>query len=126
MTRRYTKEDYVKLCEWWKGWDWQPVPEKHLPELGVVADECVAGFLYFKDSPIAWVEWVVSDPTVEKEVRRKALHEVLEEISKLAKENGALVLYTSTNKASYEETLKSHGFLVGDTNVTQLFKFLGE
>jgi hypothetical protein len=114
------ENDYPMLTEWWKGWNWPPVPLECLPKLGLIVGDCAAGFLYESDSNIAWLEWIISDPTAEKIMRSRAVDAVIGALWVQARARGFKKLFTSTNSPSLEKRLESRGFQVTDRNVTFL------
>ncbi len=103
MKVRWLKEeDYPILVEWWKFWRFFPPTQEILPSNGlsglVVTDEnnCMicAGFLYATNSPIAWIEFIVSNPSVkDKKIRKESLTFLIQELSNLAKKNNFKVIY---------------------------------
>lgn len=124
MIRDYTKEDYATLCEWWKSKDFTPPPEELLPATGYVCNEIAAGFLYLTNSPIAWAEWIVGNPEVDKEARSIALDELINHVCCAAKKAGSIVVFSSSNNAHFMKRLTTLGFVVGDTDTAQLFRRL--
>lgn len=128
--REYKSEDYVMLTKWWQAWDWQQVPEKCLPSLGLIvtdlSDEPIcACFLYQTDSSICWIEWIVSNPEVPKGLRREALDLLLKELKLKAKRLGFKQIFTSTDRESLKVRLVDQGFLVTDKKVDFLICPLG-
>jgi hypothetical protein len=78
--RWISNDDYATLVEWWKFWRFVPPTQEILPNNGlsglVVTDEndnmICAGFLYATNSPIAWIEFIVSNPNVkDKKIRKE-------------------------------------------------------
>lgn len=65
--------DYPKLQLWWAAHGWEAIPPDHLPEVGFVVDDIVAGFVYKTDSAFCWLEFVISNPETEASERSKAL-----------------------------------------------------
>lgn len=122
--REYTPNDYSMLCSWWNTHKFPPPPEAIFPQVGVIIDECAAGFLYQTDSAIAWVEWIVVDPVCDKIKRRQALDLLIDELSALAKNKGFKVIFTSVEHEGLMDRLKTKGFAIGDTKVTQMFRSL--
>lgn len=123
------KEDYPILAEWWKSYKkWRPVNKLLLPDIGTAVtwneNLAAAGFLYTTNSKIAWIEWVVADPSLDKNTRKNAVIEVLEALTKKAKAAGAAVIYTNIdqNFESYKTTLKENGFMEAERNSMNLWK----
>jgi len=114
--------DREMLVGWWKKHDFPPPPERYLPQVGIIVDECAAGWLYETGTPLAWVEWVVGDPDCDKLKRRQALGGLLVTLLQIAKTKGITDIFTSSNHPGWIETLKENGFIVADNNVTQLIR----
>lgn len=127
-TRIYKPEDYETLASWWdKHPQWKPVPEEWLPKVGFVVDSdgspICAGFLYFTNSTIAWLEYIVSDPDSDKETRSEAVDVLINQLTTQAIKVGFKVHFTSVGNPAFQKRLvEKHQYEVGDTNVTQLFR----
>ena len=125
MVRRYVPTDYSDLERWWKDWHWDPIPQTMLPEVGFIVPDGAAAFLYKTDSPICWMEWLVSNKGLRFDERDKAVDDVVSACLTEALKLGAAAVFTSTVKMTLQHRLMKHGFKVGDTNVTQLIHKLG-
>jgi poly-gamma-glutamate capsule biosynthesis protein CapA/YwtB (metallophosphatase superfamily) len=88
MIRAFKKEDIQTVNEWEKAWGLNPSALDHYPETGFIVEEVCAGFLYKTDSSICFIDGYISNPKTEKEIRKKALDLVTEEIFKAGKEMG--------------------------------------
>lgn len=121
------KDHYHVLCDWWSGHHWPVVPIEMLPSTGIVAsvgDEMVAaGFLYLTDSSVAWIEWLVTNPSASLKSRLRGLDHVVARLTEEAYAGTRRVIFTSSNNEGLINRLKNHGFQVGDTNTTQLLHF---
>lgn len=127
--RFVTEYDLQKvLIPWWSAWKFPVPPVKCLPERGViVSDEegdLYGGFLYLTDGRIGWMEWVVSNKGASVKRRRGALQYLVEVLSKMAKEEGMVLLFTSTVLGGFRNSLNKCGFMPGDSGMYQLIKSL--
>ena len=68
------KEDYEELCSWWERWDWPILSKDMLPGEGtggiMVSKNnvnIVAGFLYWSNSDLVWLDWIISNPDYKDE-----------------------------------------------------------
>lgn len=93
-----------------------------LPLTGFIVENTAVGFLYKSDSSICWIEWLVSNSKVDKEIRSAALDLVIDNLLSEAKAWGAKAVFTSVDNPKLLERYKKHGFQVSDTNVTHLIK----
>lgn len=131
-TRLYTKEDYETLKGFWsqyKDWETSPVPETVLPPYGCVVEVdnkiVSAGFLYeTKGHGCSWMEWVVADPKANKELRDKSLDLLIDTINSHAKNEGYQFVFTCVMHPKLMERYERHGFMKGDSNMTNMIKRL--
>jgi len=126
MVRRYEPKDYPMIKKWWEAWGLPAVFDFLLPPVGLIANDRACVFIYQTDSPIVWVEWLVSDKEVPFELRNEAIDEVLKEAEVVVLGLGKTVIFSTTDKHSLRVRLVSHGYAIGDTNVTHLTKNIRE
>jgi hypothetical protein len=133
--RWISNDDYATLVEWWKFWRFFPPTQDILPNNGlsglVVTDEndnmICAGFLYATNSPIAWIEFIVSNPEVkDKKVRKESLTFLIEELTNLAKENNFKVIYSSLKNENLMNKYLECGFKKAGINTTEMIKSIWE
>lgn len=127
--RYVSREDYNGvLTRWWGEWEFPAPPVECLPERGIVVSDkqgdLYAGFLYLTDGGIGWIEWVVSDRKATPARKRGALEYLTGLLSGMAREEGMLLVFTSTNRPGFVNGLKKCGFVPGDSNMHQLVKGL--
>lgn len=122
--------DYDKLCQWWKWWRFSAPPKDTLPHEGkggiMVSRDGVdvcAGFIYFTNSPICWIEFIVSNPEV-KENRKEAITFLISELCVLAKRAGVKIAYTSLKSQSLINNYSECEFIIGSSNCTEMIKVL--
>lgn len=126
-TRIVTEDDYNNiLCGWWKDWRWTPPPFDFLPKTGVIVskdgiDVC-AGFIYFTNSKVAWLEFIVSNFNYKEKDRGEIINFTINILSELAKDNGFDYLYASLKNKSLIERYKQNGFKQGDSNCQEMIK----
>lgn len=126
-TRLWTKDDYPLFVDWWKAWDFPPVAIEMLPPCGVVVthkDKPVAATWVYSmyQTPIAWMEWIISDKSAPKELRGEAVNRCIDTALFSAKMIGHSVVFTSVKNQVLQGRLEKHGFVSGDTGVTQMIK----
>ena len=134
-SRWISNDDYSILVEWWKFWRFFPPTQDILPNNGlsglVITDEndnmICAGFLYATNSPIAWIEFIVSNPNVkDKKVRKESLTFLIQELTNLAKENNFKVIYSSLKNENLMNKYLECGFKKAGTNTTEMIKSIWE
>lgn len=128
MKTRIVKEDDYNniLCGWWKDWRWTPPPFDFLPKTGVIVskdgvDVC-AGFIYFTNSKVAWLEFIVSNFNYREKDRGEIINFTINILSELAKDNGFNYLYASLKNKSLIERYKENGFEQGDSNCQEMIR----
>jgi hypothetical protein len=114
--------DYQTVCGWWEAHGWPQLPTNLLPANGFIVEGLCAGFLYKTDSAFAILEFVVGNPSSDKIERGEALKVLIERAIESAREQGALVVFTSTEHPSLIEHYQTRGFVVTDKNMTNLVR----
>lgn len=122
--------DYETLCKWWKWWRFSAPPKDALPHNGkggiMVSRDGVdvcAGFIYFTNSTMCWIEFIVSNPEV-KENRKEVITFLINELCVLAKRAGVKVAYTSLKSPSLINNFSECEFITGSSNCTEMIKVL--
>jgi hypothetical protein len=113
---------YARLSKWWVGHGWTPPPLEILPPAHVVT-KYAAGFVYVSH-PVAWLEWLVTDPGAPVQARAKGILKVIRDLQTIATTGGAKWCFTSTNRPALVTVFERCGFIVGDRDATQLVKCL--
>jgi hypothetical protein len=125
-TRNYNTYHHSMLTEWWIAHKWSPIPGSMLPPNGsVIYDDATpvcAGFIYKTDSDIAWMEFIVSNPSSTKEQRTEALPALIADLTLKAKALGAKCIFTSCQSNSLIAKHIDQGFVKSDEGMTNLVK----
>lgn len=135
-SRWLNTDDYDTLVDWWKFWRFYPPTREILPDNGLSGVMIVdsetqtlicAGFLYYTNSPIAWIEFIVSNPDVkDKKIREESLVKLINDLSYLAKENNRTVIYSSLKNQNLMNKYLKCGFIQGGSNTTEMIKSIWE
>jgi hypothetical protein len=125
--RKVTTEDYNNiLLKWWKEWGWETPPTVDMLPKGYIVSkdgiDTYAGFVYYTGTTLAWMEFIISNKDATPQQRRGCLEKLIDVISTIAKENGVVSLFTSTNDISFRNSLLKNDFVIGDDNTIQLTK----
>ena len=125
--RKVTSEDYPTLCDWWTKRGWANIPIPTLTSEGVLifskkGNPIFAGFLLIHGTDLVFLEWVVSNPNVEKEERSGGFDKLLQVAEILAKDKGGKFLMHMTNNDKLVEMFKSKNYKVTDENCVHLIK----
>ena len=127
VERKYTKDIYRMLEDWWLGNKFQVVSPSILPETTFVCyndeDEPIYSMCFYNtDSNLCWVGWQLKNPN---DVNREGgLEFLFKGVEKYAKAMGYHIIFTTSNTPPVENVLVSSDFKVGDTNVNHYLKIL--
>jgi len=83
--RLVTKEDFSMIESWCHGWN-VPKVTNVCSNLGYIVDDVAAGWLYITNSPVAFVEHLITNPKSGIKLRNKALDLVVLHIANVAKD----------------------------------------
>lgn len=122
------EEDYQELLTWWK-WHRFPAPAiEMLPNSGVMISKkeinICAGYIYFTNSSICWVEFIVSNPNYRESDRKEAIKEVIQQLTSIAKDNGFKAVYTNLKNPSLIKYFKEVDYQEGSIQTTEMIKIV--
>jgi len=129
-TRLYVPEDYPTIETWWARHGMAPVPEKVLPDCGVVvmddaAEPLAAVWLYQDNSVgVAWLAWLVTDGVTGPFPIEKAILVLVEAASNVAKDLNYGLLFTMTERHGLGKWFERNGWVRNHTGMAQYFKTL--
>jgi hypothetical protein len=109
------EEDYKDLREWFNTTFLLQRENRNI---------CSASLYLSESGNIAFVEWVIMNPTSPKKLRVGSLPLLLTYISSYAIERGCKFLFTTTKSPQLIRRLKGMGFQVSDEQITNLIKVL--
>jgi len=115
-------EDWETLCKWWEAWpEWASPPKSFLPDNGkggLMVEKngkpIVAGFIYFTNSEVCLLEWIVSDPGYREKDRKKALELLITSAEDACKNLGKSYMFSIGRNKHLIETHKKLGWFVDD------------
>ena len=124
MTARlYTPAEYADVSLWWESHEWDAVPEKFLPSMGLIIEGHAACFLFLDaGSAMAAMEWTVTHPLNTPRESLKAIKILIDAAEKLAKACGKFALFTTVKQASLMRAFESADFQKADEQMTHLLK----
>lgn len=128
--RKLNPSDYDDvLISWWKNWGFTPPVKDFLPENGegglmVLLDNkpVCAGFIYFTNSKVSWIEWIISDKN-HREKRKESLKMLIENLTLVSKQNEMKYIFANNNNRFLIETYLNLDFKKGNIS-TELIKIL--
>ena len=127
--RKLTEQDYSMLVDWWKWWRWSPPSKNLLPNNGtggIIIEKnnipVVAGFLYFTNSEMVLLEWIVSNPKYKEHDRKDAIEMLLKTIETICKEQGKKYMFSIGRNQSLINTHKKLGWNVDNKSSYEIAK----
>ena len=121
--RMWTPEDYPMLESWWRGHGWSPVPLRILPPLGVIFDDCAAGWAYMDNggTGVAWMEFLVTDPKARLKAAR-ALKHVIGFLTSELKRMDYTVVWSTCKQPALARLVERSGFDKSDEGMFHLIR----
>ena len=119
--RTILESDWDMLVDWWANWkDWGANPTKEmLPGNGTGGlmiekgdRPIMAGFLYLTNSKVAWMEFIVSDPTYKEYDRAKALELLILSLEDVARAMDKEIILSIGRNKSLLSMHKKLGYIV--------------
>ena len=95
--RRYKHEDIPQIKRWALEGYGYIYSEHQFPKIGFIVDGVAAYFLYQTDSTICFLENLIANKNIEKEIRNQAIDLIIKELMKTAQDLGFRVAYATTN-----------------------------
>lgn len=121
--RRYNKDtDFQDVTSWWLLHDQIPPLPAMYPETGFIVENVAAAFLFRTDSSMALIEMIIYNPETPKDIRQKALNEVIESVILEAASLGYETLSGFTDMGVVIERAKSFGFTEVKNKYTMIVK----
>lgn len=123
MVRKYVDGDFEAIQQWGKAWgaDYQ---KDLFPSTGYIYPGVAAYFIYSGgDSKVCWLENMVTNPDVPKELKEQALQQVVTEVLREVNRLGYKVAYATTDNQAVINRAVAHKATAkeGQTQLTLYF-----
>mgnify|MGYP001809737542 CR=1 FL=1 len=130
--RLLEESDYETMADWWKFWRFPVPPRDFLPQDGLgglmlLLDNVpvAAGFLYITNSKVAWLEFVVTNPSVKnKELREEIKTIIVRELTVSAHELGKKYVFTTLKNQGLVKNFEECGYTKGSSNCLEMVAVL--
>ena len=129
--RKLTEQDYSMLVDWWKWWRWSPPSKNLLPNNGtggIIIEKnnipVVAGFLYFTNSEMVLLEWIVSNPKYKESDRKDAIEMLINVSEKVCRKENKKYMFTIGRSKHLRETHEKLGWSVDTKSSYEIIKNL--
>ena len=130
-TRTLTESDYEILSDWWKAWSWPVMAKDMLPDNGTggimvehEGENIVAGFLYWSNSKLVWLDWIISNPKSDKDIRQEAIKKLILTAESMTKEAGSKYMMSISRSNSLLKIHKEVGWTIDKTPSHEMVKII--
>ena len=130
-TRTLTKSDWETLSDWWKAWKWPVMAKDMLPDNGTggimvenEGENIVAGFLYWSNSKLVWLDWIISNPKVSRDIRQEAIKKLILTAEHMTKQAGSKYMMSISRSNSLLKTHEQMGWNVDKTPSHEMVKVI--
>ena len=130
-TRTLTESDWETLSDWWKAWKWPVMAKDMLPDNGTggimvenEGENIVAGFLYWSNSKLVWLDWIISNPKVSRDIRQEAIKKLILTAEHMTKQAGSKYMMSISRSNSLLKTHEQMGWNVDKTPSYEMVKVI--
>jgi len=130
-TRTLTGSDYEILSDWWKAWGWPVMAKDMLPDDGTggimienEGENIVAGFLYWSNSKMVWLDWIISNPNADKKIRKQAIELLILTAEQMVKEAGSKYMMSISRSNSLLKIHEKIGWSIDKTPSHEMIKVI--
>ena len=130
-TRTLTESDWETLSDWWKAWNWPVMAKDMLPDNGTggimvenEGENIVAGFLYWSNSKLVWLDWIISNPKVSRDIRQEAIRKLILTAEHMTKEAGSKYMMSISRSNSLLKTHKELGWTIDPDPSHEMIKVI--
>jgi len=129
--RTLTESDYEILSGWWKAWSWPVIGKDMLPDNGTggimvehEGENIVAGFLYWSNSKMVWLDWIISNPKSDKDIRQEAIKKLILTAESMTKEAGSKYMMSISRSNSLLKIHKELGWTIDPGSSHEMIKVI--
>ncbi len=130
-TRTLTESDYEILSDWWKAWNWPVMAKDMLPDDGTggimienEGENIVAGFLYWSNSKLVWLDWIISNPDADKKIRKQAIEMLILTAEQMVKDAGSKYIMSISRSNSLLKIHEKIGWSIDNTPSHEMIKVI--
>ena len=130
-TRTLTESDWETLSDWWKAWKWPVMAKDMLPDNGTggimvenEGENIVAGFLYWSNSKLVWLDWIISNPKTNRDIRQEAIKKLILTAESMTKEAGSKFMMSISRSNSLLKIHKELGWTIDPDPSHEMIKVI--
>lgn len=122
------EKDYQTVSDWWTAHQWPVIPLSSLSSTGFIVKDnensYLAGWVYYTNSDIAWLEFIVANPEFNGELRDQAFDLFFDVVLNYIKIKNFKKVFTSVKHPSLKKRLENNHFLKTDEEMTNFVRSL--
>ena len=125
------EKDYETLSAWWKAWQWPVIARDMLPDNGTggimiehEGENIVAGFLYWSNSKMVWLDWIISNPKINKNIRQEAIKKLILTAELMTKKAGSKFMMSISRSKSLLKIHKELGWTIDPDPSHEMIKVI--
>jgi len=130
-TRTLMESDYKILSDWWIAWSWPVMAKDMLPDNGTggimvehEGENIVAGFLYWSNSKLVWLDWIISNPKSDKDIRQEAIKKLILTAESMTKKAGSKYMMSISRSNSLLKIHEQMGWTIDKTPSHEMIKII--
>ena len=119
------------LTDWWKAWGWPALAKDMLPDNGTggimvenKGENIVAGFLYWSNSKLVWLDWIISNPKTNRDIRQEAIKKLILTAESMTKEAGSKFMMSISRSNSLLKIHKELGWTIDPDPSHEMIKVI--
>jgi len=124
-------DELQDAINWWKAWKWPVIVKDMLPDNGTggimiehEGENVVAGFLYWSNSKMVWLDWIISNPKTNRDIRQEAIKKLILTAEHMTKKAGSKYMMSISRSNSLLKTHKQMGWNVDKTPSYEMVKVI--
>lgn len=115
IIRAFSKDtDYQVVISWWEDWGHAVIPERMLPNKGLIAEsDCgpfFSAFMIYTDNNMAMLEWATKKPGTSSQEVQRALASIIPLFEDMAKRDGKEIIFARVAKPTIHRELCRQGY----------------
>jgi len=129
--RKLTESDYDLVSQWWVDWGWTPIEKEILPDNGtggIMVEQngnpIIAGFMYWTNSKIVILDYIVSNKKSNSITRQNALQLLIVAVEDMVEAAECKYLFSFSQHKGLIKTHKKLGWDISKNNIFKMFKTL--
>ena len=87
-------------------------------------ENIVAGFLYWSNSKMVWLDWIISNPKINKNIRQEAIKKLILTAESMTKEAGSKFMMSISRSNSLLKIHKELGWTIDTDPSHEMIKVI--